>query len=77
MGPEIAAATIVAGDVIDLPIVYRGMTFDEAKLVIENSKTLATIIDTGVVPARSLRDAIAGQDLIAQQTRTATSFENS
>ena len=77
MGPEIAAATIVAGDVVDLPIVYQGMTFDEDKLVIENSKTLATIVDVGTVPARSLRDAIAGQDLIAQQTRTATSFENS
>jgi len=44
---ELSAAEIVAGDVSDVPILTGGtFTFDENQLVIENSKTLDTVIST-------------------------------
>jgi hypothetical protein len=76
MGPDIAAADLVAGDVVDVPIIYSGLKFDEAKLVIENSKDLDTVIETGTIAARTVRSALAVQDLIAQPVDTFTNYEN-
>ena len=39
-------ADIIAGDIVDVPIIVGGpITIDSAKLVIENSKTLATVVN--------------------------------
>jgi hypothetical protein len=76
MGADIAAADIVAGDVIDNAIIYRGLRFDEDKLVIENSKTLATVIGATTIHAHTVRDGLHDQDLIPQKTQTATDYEN-
>lgn len=42
---EITAAQLVAGDVKDVSILTFGAQFDKAKLVIENSLTLATVVN--------------------------------
>jgi hypothetical protein len=76
MGAEILAATLVAGDVVDVPIIYSGLKFDEAKLVIENAKTLDTIIAAAGLAARTVRSALVGQDLIASPVDVTTNFEN-
>ncbi len=73
----IAQADIVAGDVVDVPIITFGAKFDEGKLVIENSKTLDTIIATTTVNAKTVRQALEEQTLIPVNTRTASLPENS
>ena len=58
VGPKIASADIVAGDVEGAAILIIGypVVFDEEKLVIENAKTLETIISNGTKDFRSVRD---------------------
>lgn len=70
---DIAAATLVAGDVEDNPIIFTGITFDEAKLVFDNgTDTLATVLSTG----KTIRDTLHALDLIAQGTITDSAQEN-
>jgi hypothetical protein len=76
MGADIPAADLVAGDVVDVPVIYSGLKFDEAKLVIENTKTLATVIGAATIHAKTVRSALEGQDLIAQPVDTSTNYEN-
>lgn len=73
---DIAAATLVAGDVTDVPILTTGAVFDEEKLVIENSKTLDTIIATGTVNAKTVREVLVEKNLIPQLTIAASAYEN-
>lgn len=76
MGEDIAEADIIAGDIVDLPIVRFGMTFNEDLLVIENSKTLETVISAAAVNAHTVRDALREQDLIPKETQSASRAEN-
>jgi hypothetical protein len=76
VGDEIAAADIVAGDVEDVPIITFGIDFDEDMLVIENSKTLATVITVGTTDLRAVRDVLKEQTLIAKSTITISEQEN-
>lgn len=77
MGDDIAAADLVAGDVIDVPIVYGGMKFDEDKLVFDDGvDTLDTVIGAASIAARTVRDALAKQTLIPQKTDSSSAFEN-
>ena len=50
---NVAAADIVAGDVGEINIMVTGHILDEGQLVIENSKTLATVITTADMTVRS------------------------
>lgn len=74
---EIAAADIAAGDVEDLPILLFGAQFDSEQLIIENSKTLATVIGAGTVQAKTVQDALIEKSLVPTAAISGSSFENS
>jgi hypothetical protein len=80
VGDEIAAADLVAGDVVDQPIITFGIDFDEALLVIENSKTLDTVIATSnaaaVYSKKTVRDYLVDKTLIPRDTITISEQEN-
>jgi hypothetical protein len=68
MGPVVAQADIVAGDVTDLPILYANARLVEGKLVIEGATTLETVIGATTVNATTVRDAFMRQGVIFQET---------
>lgn len=73
MGAEILAATLVAGDVLDNPVIYSGLKFDEDKLIFDNgTDTLDTVTATG----RTIRSELELMDLIGQSVDVTTNFEN-
>lgn len=76
IGPTIPAADIVAGDVENLDVLVYGAWFDESRLIIENSKTLETIIDVGTIQARTVRDYLHYRGLIPFETSTSSGGEN-
>lgn len=80
LGEQILAATLVAGDVEDVPILENGADFDEALLIIENSKTLDTVIATSdatnVYSKKTVRDYLADKMLIAVDTISISEKEN-
>jgi len=76
LGDDIPAADIVAGDVVDLPIVIAGVRFDANKLVIENSKLLTTVITIGTTDLRSVFDHLVDQILIPENTINIARAEN-
>lgn len=70
---SIAAASIVAGDVSDCPILIVGARFDKNQLVIENSGALTDIVaGTGLTVEEYLRQ----RGLIAENTIAASAAEN-
>ncbi|KPK96014.1 hypothetical protein AMJ80_02415 [bacterium SM23_31] len=72
----IAEADIQAGDVEDLPILIFGALFDRDLLVIENSKTLGTIIAATTVNAQTVEEALKKISLIPQNTDSGSAVEN-
>lgn len=76
LGADIAAADLVAGDVIDSVISVGDAIVDLNQLVIENSKTLDTIIGVTSVNARTVRDQLAFRGIFAEDTINISSFEN-
>ena len=76
MGAEIAAAAIIAADVVDLPIITFGVKFDEDKLVIENSLTLDTIYATTTIYAKTVREILLEKSMIASTTNAISNYEN-
>lgn len=68
MGDDIPEADIIAGDVLDNQILITGVIFDEEKLVIENLKTLDTVIDAGAIQAKTVRDHLRTLLLIPVKT---------
>lgn len=74
VGPDIPFADIVAGDVTDLSIIVNDAIVDIQQLVLENSLTLDSIIDTGTVNARTVRDQLAFRGLIAEETTYISEF---
>ena len=75
IGPDIAAADIVAGDVIDLAVLVGDAVVDVNQLVIENSKTLDTIIGVTSVNARTVRDQLAFRGIFTEDTVNISGFE--
>jgi hypothetical protein len=73
MGEDITAAALVAGDVVDVPLVYEGMKFDEDKLVFDDG---TTTLDTLLATGKTIRETLALVTLIPQKTDTASAFEN-
>ena len=67
-----ATADLVAGDVTDAQI-YKKCTFDREQLVIENSKTLATVIGTLNLTVEAWLISIG---LIPESTIQISSLEN-
>jgi len=76
IGADITAADIVAGDITDLSVLTGDAVVDVNQLVIENSKTLDTIIGVTSVNARTVRDQLAFRGIFAEDTVNISSFEN-
>ncbi len=77
IGPDILAAAIVAGDVLNLPVLIgAGVFVDFNKLIIENSKLLTTILSTGTVNSRTVKDQLRWLGIFDVDTVDITSFEN-
>ena len=86
VGDDIPAATIVAGDVANCPIVVAGSaaTFDSSQLVIENSLALTSVASetatgtdaNGPVHTRLVQDDLAHIGLFAESTVDIDYFEN-
>lgn len=71
-GESIAAADIVAGDVVDRAMIVGGaLTFDSSQLVIEGSLTLDTVLPSG----KTIRDELAALGMFAETTVDADSQE--
>lgn len=82
LGADIAAADIVAGDVTGLVILIGGnLTYDDARLVIENSLTLATPIKASTavdnVFVQRVSDFLENKGMYAESTVDIASYENS
>lgn len=76
VGATIAAADIVVGDVANISVLVFDAWFDESKLIIENSKTLETVIGAGTIHARTVRDYLRSVSLIPFGTSTSSGGEN-
>ena len=76
MGDAITAATLVAADVVDLPILLRGAMFDEDKLVLENSLDLDDVVGAGDPGAKTIRDILIDRNLVPTTTSTINAAEN-
>ena len=75
MGDDIPAADIVAGDVLDIPVMFSGIKFDEDMLVIETGD-LDTVVGAATVQNKTVREILQEQNLIPAKTGTTSSFEN-
>jgi len=86
IGEDIAAATIVAGDVANCPIVvggYDGCSVDSSLLVLENSLTINSVCsddpagaDNGAVNVRRIEDDLARIGIFVEATTDINKLEN-
>ena len=77
VGAEISAAALVAGDVVDVPILEGGAcTVDTEQVVLENSLTLADVVEAATVQARTIRDDLVRVGIFTEETVDISSFEN-
>lgn len=76
MQAELTAAQVVAGDVSDVPILVGGVIIDKNALVIENSKTLATIVNVPTNLNSSVEDLLRWSGIYMQDTDDIDGFEN-
>lgn len=77
MGDDIAGADLVAGDVVDLPIlVGAGVFVDKNLLVIENSKLLTTVITVGTTDLRTVADHMANRGIFMEDSIEISGYEN-
>ena len=77
LGDDIAAADIVAGDIPDLfVLVGKDVTVDVDQIVIENAKTLDTVITVGTTDLRTVRDHLANRGIFTEETVDISGFEN-
>jgi hypothetical protein len=74
MSGPITAAAIAAADVTGQVILRTGARFDRAQLVIENSKTLNTVIASEDV---IVADYLVGKGLVPEYTQSLSELENS
>lgn len=80
VGEDVTAAALVAGDVTDAAILVGGQALvDEEQLIIENSKTLATLISAlAAAPLWivSVRDVLRMVGIFVESTIATSGFEN-
>ena len=80
LGASIAAADLVAGDVVDASILVGAALIDLNQLVIESAKTLDTVIEaTGGadnINIQTVRDYLANRGIFVEDTVDISSFEN-
>ena len=80
LGDAVTAADLVAGDVVGQTIlVGGGLTYDDAQLVIENAKTLGTIVKATTAVdntfAKTVGDLLEDKGMFAESTVDIASFE--
>ena len=73
-----AQADIVAGDIADVPIVAGGMglVIDDGQLVIENSKTLATVINVPAGTNKTVETVLREIGIFVQVTVDIDAYQN-
>lgn len=76
MGDDITAAALVAADVVDLPIILRGVMFDEDRLVLENSLDLDDVVGAGDPGSKTIRDILIDRNLVPTTTSAINRAEN-
>lgn len=77
LGADIPFADLVAGDIVDVPILEgMAVTIDVQQLVIENSKLLTTVITVGTTDLRTVRDHLMAKGIFTETTVDITEFEN-
>lgn len=79
VGDEIAAAALVAGDVLNCPIIVGGnCTVDRSQVVVENSKTLNTVIAAAAnSPIRkTVQDWLEDKGIFIETTNDIDELEN-
>lgn len=71
-------AAIKAGDIADVPIVVggRGLVIDNSQLVIENSKTLATIINSPAGTNKNVENVLNEIGIFVQVTVDIDAYQN-
>lgn len=72
----IETAALVAGDVDGIPILVGDAVVDENQLVIENSKTLDTVINVPAGINISVEEALRLMGIFTAATRAIEEFEN-
>lgn len=73
IGDEITAAAIVAGDVVDQPILVGNAVVDENQVILDDgSSTLDTVLPSG----KTVRDELAGIGIFAEDTIDIDEQEN-
>lgn len=74
---DIPAASLVAGDVLDIPVLCgAGCTVDENLLIIENSLTLATVVTVPVNIALTVEDCLQIRGIYMALTVDIDEYEN-
>lgn len=72
VGPDIAAADLVAGDVVDVPILVGNAVVDENQVVLENSLTLDDVFvssdATNVYFEVTVRDLLAMRSIFVESS---------
>ncbi len=69
IGPDITAAKLVAGDIADSKmLVGTNVIVAQDQIVIENSKTLDTVITVGTTDLRTVRDRLAARGIFVEET---------
>jgi len=76
VGDEVTAASLVAGDVEDASILVGDAILDGNQIVIENSKTLVTVVTVGTTDLRTVEDHLANRGLFIEDTIDIDEFEN-
>lgn len=77
LGPEIAAADLVAGDVIAETILVGDAIIDTEQLIFdEGSKTLSTVITVGTTDLRTSQDHLANRGIFVESTIDISAPEN-
>ena len=78
MGDEIAAASLVAGDVVDAPVlVGGGCMVDGGQLVLENGLTLDDVISISAsVEHRTVRDRLESRGIFIEDAEDIAAYEN-
>lgn len=69
-------AEIQAADVANVPILVRGEIIDQNQLTIENSKTLATIVNVPTNLNSSVEEIMRWTGIFVEDTIDVDSFEN-
>lgn len=77
IGPDIAEADIVAGDVTDLPIIVGDAGIDVQQLVLENSLTLDSVFAPTTIHSCTVRDQLARRGIFAEETTYISDFSYS